>query len=42
VATEKLVGLIQGQSRDGDLYKMPTQLIIRDSCRPVAGNSSVK
>ena len=38
VATEKLVSLIQGQPLDEDLYKMPTELIVRDSCRAVAGH----
>lgn len=33
VATEMLVGLIQGNSLDSNLYKIPTRLIIRDSCR---------
>jgi len=41
VSTEKLVDLIQGQSLESDLYKMPTQLVVRDSCRPVAANNSV-
>ena len=39
VATEKLIGLIQGQALESDLYKMPTQLVVRDSCQAVAGNS---
>lgn len=33
VATEMLIRLIQGESLDSHLYKMPTRLIIRDSCR---------
>jgi LacI family transcriptional regulator len=33
VATEMLVALIQGGSLQGDGYKMPTQLVVRDSCR---------
>lgn len=33
VATEMLVSLIQGNSLDSNLYKIPTRLIIRDSCR---------
>jgi len=41
VATEKLISLIQGESLESDLYKMSTQLIVRDSCRAVAGNASV-
>jgi LacI family transcriptional regulator len=39
VATEMLVSLIQGESLDGNLYKMPTHLIIRDSCRPIVRNT---
>jgi LacI family transcriptional regulator len=39
VATEMLVSLIQGESLDSNLYKMPTHLIIRDSCRPIARNT---
>jgi LacI family transcriptional regulator len=33
VATEMLIRLIEGECLDGNLYKMPTELIIRDSCR---------
>jgi LacI family transcriptional regulator len=39
VATETLIGLIQGKPLDGDLYTMPTQLVARDSCRAITGNS---
>jgi LacI family transcriptional regulator len=39
VATEMLVSLIQGESLDSNLYKMPTHLIIRNSCRPIARNT---
>jgi LacI family transcriptional regulator len=39
VATEMLVRLIQGESLDSNLYKMPTHLIIRDSCRPIVRNT---
>jgi LacI family transcriptional regulator len=35
VATELLVALIQGGSLPGDGYKMPTQLVVRDSCRAI-------
>ena len=41
IATELLVKLVKGESlpispaEDGNLYKIPTQLIIRDSCAPV-------
>lgn len=38
VATELLIGLIQGQPFQGNLYEMPTQLVVRDSCRAIAGN----
>jgi len=33
VATEMLIRLIRGESLHNHLYKMPTQLIVRDSCR---------
>jgi LacI family transcriptional regulator len=33
VATEMLIRLIRGKSLHNHLYKMPTQLIVRDSCR---------
>jgi LacI family transcriptional regulator len=33
VATELLIGLVQGQSCEDTLYEMPTQLVVRDSCR---------
>ncbi len=35
VATEMLLRLIQGESVDGQVYHMPTRLVIRDSCRSV-------
>jgi LacI family transcriptional regulator len=35
IATEILVGLIQGNTPDGNLYTIPTQLVVRDSCRNV-------
>ncbi len=38
VATEMLICLIQGEMLDNNLYKMPTQLIVRDSCQAVAGD----
>jgi LacI family transcriptional regulator len=40
VATEKLIGLIQGESLESDPHKMPTQLVVRDSCRAVARSTS--
>ncbi len=36
VATEMLVSLIQGKPLERNLYKIPTQLIVRDSCRAIA------
>lgn len=33
VATELLIGLVQGQPSQGAVYEMPTQLVARDSCR---------
>ena len=41
IATEMLVELVKGKSlpinpaEEGNLYKIPTQLVIRDSCAPV-------
>lgn len=41
IATEMLVELVKGkslpinQAEEGNLYKIPTQLVIRDSCAPV-------
>jgi LacI family transcriptional regulator len=39
VATEMLICLIQGETLDGHLYKMPTQLVIRDSCRAITSDT---
>jgi LacI family transcriptional regulator len=45
IATEMLVELVKGKSlpinpaEQGHLYKIPTQLIIRDSCAPVPYHS---
>ncbi len=39
VATEMLISLIEGNSLESDVYKMPTQLIARDSCCAIAGNA---
>ena len=39
VATEMLVALIQGEPLESDLYKVPTQLIVRDSCQPPRARS---
>jgi LacI family transcriptional regulator len=38
VATEMLVALMEGHSLQSDGYKMPTQLVVRDSCRAVVGD----
>jgi LacI family transcriptional regulator len=40
VATEMLVSLIQGESLDSNLYKMPTHLIVRDSCQAVTSDAA--
>ena len=40
VATEKLIGLIQGEALESDSYKMPTQLVVRDTCRALADGAS--
>jgi LacI family transcriptional regulator len=37
IATEMLISLIEGDSLESDLYKVPTRLIVRDSCRAIAG-----
>ena len=45
MATEMLVKLVKGESlpinpaEEGHVYKIPTQLIIRDSCAPVPYHS---
>jgi LacI family transcriptional regulator len=38
IATEMLISLIEGDSLESDLYKVPTRLIVRDSCRAIAGH----
>jgi LacI family transcriptional regulator len=35
VATKMLISLIRGEQLDSNVYKMPTQLIVRDSCRAI-------
>lgn len=37
VAAEMLIDLVEGKSLDNLLYKMPTRLVMRDSCRAVEG-----
>jgi len=39
IATEMLISLIEGDALESDLYKVPTQLIVRDSCRAIAGHT---
>ncbi|MCR4405533.1 MAG: LacI family transcriptional regulator [Anaerolineae bacterium] len=39
VATEMLLGLVQGEPLENDLHLMPTQLVVRDSCRAITGNA---
>ena len=41
VATEMLIGMIQGDSLESNLYKMPTRLIVRDSCRTINDTGAV-
>ncbi len=36
IAVEMLIRLIEGQSLENGQYKIPTQLVIRDSCRPIS------
>ena len=39
VATEMLIHLIRGETLDSNLYKIPTQLIVRDSCRAITSDT---
>jgi LacI family transcriptional regulator len=39
IATQMLISLIQGKPLDGKLNKIPTRLIIRDSCRAIGGGT---
>ena len=41
VATEMLVNLIQGKPLESNLYKIPTRLIVRDSCRAISGGPAL-
>ena len=36
VATKMLMSLIDGDSLESNVYKVPTQLVVRDSCRAIA------
>jgi LacI family transcriptional regulator len=38
-ATEMLIHLIQGERLESDRCTVPTQLVVRDSCRTLAGNA---
>jgi LacI family transcriptional regulator len=38
VATEMLIGLIQGEPLDNNLYQVRTELVVRDSCRAWSGH----
>jgi LacI family transcriptional regulator len=40
VATEMLIDLIQGEMLESNLHKIPTQLIVRDTCRAIAKDTS--
>ena len=39
VATEMLLNLIDGESLESNVYKIPTQLVVRDSCRAIANST---
>jgi LacI family transcriptional regulator len=39
VATEMLIALVQGEPLEGDLHKVPTQLVVRDSCQAIVGHA---
>ncbi|GAB4529620.1 MAG: LacI family DNA-binding transcriptional regulator [Anaerolineae bacterium] len=39
VATEMLIDLVQGELQECELYLMPTQLVVRDSCRAVTSSA---
>jgi LacI family transcriptional regulator len=41
VATEMLVSLIQSKPLESNLYKTPTQLIVRDSCQAIANSTTL-
>jgi LacI family transcriptional regulator len=41
VATEMLVSLIQGKPPESNLYKIPTRLIVRDSCRAIVNSPAL-
>lgn len=37
-AAELLIGLIEGQAVENDLYQLPTRLIVRGSCQPLSSH----
>ncbi|MFC2037463.1 substrate-binding domain-containing protein, partial [Chloroflexota bacterium] len=39
LATEMLMSLIQGHTLESDLYRVPTELVVRGSCQAIAGNA---
>ena len=39
MGTEMLIRLIQGEHLESDLREMPTQLVVRDSCRALEGSA---
>jgi LacI family transcriptional regulator len=39
IATEVLISLVEGDTLESDLYKVPTRLVVRDSCRAIAGHT---
>jgi LacI family transcriptional regulator len=41
IATKMLTSLIEGDSLESDLYKVPTRLIVRDSCRTINNTGTV-
>jgi LacI family transcriptional regulator len=41
IAAERLIDLIEGNPVASDLYTVPTELIVRDSCRAVTGRASL-
>ena len=42
IATEMLIRLIEGDSLESDLVKVPTRLIVRDSCRTVTDHAPLE
>ena len=42
LATETLIRLIQGELLDSDQFEVATELVVRDSCRPVAASAVAK